>query len=163
MPVVIDATVGGLTANCYVTRAEADAYFESHISSAGWDAATNKDALLIHSSRLLDHYMDWNGVQYEDETLQYMQWPRSGVYDVDYDIIPTRVKEATYELANWMAANGTSVETADASKIRVGPFTIDLDTDAGYMLPPQISRLLTALGSPKNLPKNGVGQATLSR
>jgi len=161
----IDASVGTLTANSYVTIAEADAYFANHISSDSWDTYTQRSALLINASRLLDHYMDWNGTPVNNETIQSMGWPRYDVYDVDSDIIPQRVKNATFELANYIAGNsGISSDLAEVNKIKVGPITIDLDSEgSGYLLPPQISRILSNLGAPKTLPKNGVSVVSLTR
>lgn len=164
MPFVLDATVGTATANSYATLAEANTYFAGHFSSSAWDGASDQEVLLSYSSRLLDHFMDWNGVRVENEELQAMDWPRDEVYGVDVDIVPQRVKNAVFELANYLAANGTNVDLAEASKIKVGPISIDIDADgAGFLLPPQISRILSNLGSPKSLPKNGVAVAKLVR
>jgi hypothetical protein len=164
MAIVIDASVGTSTANSYVTMAEADDYFNSHIASQSWDSATNRKALLVHSSRNLDSFMTWYGDRLADETTQSMDWPRINVLNVDSDIVPQRLKNAVLELASFLALNGTSVDLAEASKIKVGPLTIDLDSDgAGYLLPPQISRILSSLGIPKSLPKNGVSVVALSR
>lgn len=164
MPFVLDATVGTATANSYVTLAEANTYFASHISSSSWDGASHQEVLLSHASRLLDHFMDWNGDRAEDETDQSMDWPRDEVYGVDNTIVPQRVKNATFELANYLALNGTNFDLAETTKIKVGPISIDLDADgSGFLLPPQISRILSNLGSPKALPKNGVAVVNLTR
>ena len=161
----LDASVGTLTANSYVTIAEADAYFLTHVTPSPYEDADDPDVLLIYASRTLDFYMDWNGERVADETVQSMEWPRYGVYDVDSDIIPQRVKNATLELANYLAVNsGVSSNLADVNRIKVGPITIDLDSEgSGFLLPPQISRILSKLGAPKTLPKNGVSVVSLVR
>ena len=164
MAFTLDATVGGASSNSYVTLAEANSYFASHISSSSWDAAQNQEVLLSHSSRLLDHYMDWLGEPMEDESLQSMGWPRSGLDEIFETNIPQRVKNAAFELANYLAANGTSVDEGDVTRIRVGPLSIDLQEDgSGHLLPPEITRLLTSLGSVKPLPKNGISTVSLTR
>lgn len=161
----VDASVGTLTANSYVTIAEADAYFANHIASTSYDAFTQRTSLLVNASRLLDHYMDWFGTAVADETVQAMSWPRDGVHDVDNDIVPQRVKNATFELANHIAGTGgVSADLAEVNKLKIGPISIDLDSEgSGYLLPPQISRILSNLGVAKGLPKNGVSVVSLVR
>ena len=145
--------------------AEANAYFLTHVNPIPYDDYPDQDIVLMDASRSLDFYMDWYGEAVANETIQAMGWPRVDVFDTPSDIIPQRVKNATFELANYIADNnGVIVELAEVNKIKVGPIAIDLDSEgSGYLLPPQISRILSNLGVPKSLPKNGVSVVALSR
>lgn len=162
--ITIDAGVGGLGPNSYLTKANADAYFDLHFTPNPFLEAQNPLILLTHSTRLLDFYMDWDGVRFQDETLQSLEWPRFDVLDVLTTIIPQRVKDAVCELASYLAVNGVSTDLAEVDKIRVGPITIDLDSDgSGFLLPPQVTRMLNHLGSAKALPKNSISTVALVR
>jgi hypothetical protein len=120
--------------------------------------------LLIYSTRLLDYYMDWDGVKVEDEVTQALEWPRFGVNDVLSTIIPTRLKNAVCELAMYIAINGTHEDLAEVDRIRVGPITLDFDSDgSGFLIPPTVSRMLNHLGVAKSLPKNGIASIALVR
>lgn len=160
----IDASIGGSASNSYLTVAEADTYFNGHIDASAWEKSTQKEELLIHATRLLDFYMDWDGDRIANETVQALDWPRYNVIDIPDNIIPVRVKNAVCELASYIQTKGSSFNLADASKIKVGPITIDIDADnSGFLLPPQISRILSKLGSPSTLPKNGISTVALTR
>lgn len=162
--ITLDASVGGLGPNSYLTEAEANAYFDLHFTPNPFLSATNPRVLLTHSTRLLDFYMDWDGVRKQDETLQSLDWPRWDVMDVLSTIIPIRVKDAVCELASYLAINGVSTDLAEINKIRVGPITLDLDSDgSGFLLPPQVTRMLNHLGSGKSLPKNSISTVALVR
>jgi hypothetical protein len=162
--VIIDATIGGLAPNSYITEAAANAYFDLHFTPNPFLKAQNPRVLLTHSTRLLDFYMDWDGVRFQDETLQSLDWPRYQVLDVLSDIIPQRVKDAVCELSSYLATNGVSTDLAEVNKIRVGPITLDLDSDgSGFLLPPQVTRMLNHLGSAKSLPKNSISTVALVR
>lgn len=100
----LNATVGAIDANSYVTRAEADAYFTDRMHSSAWTALGTevKDQLLITSSQMLDWYINWKGDK--TSTTQAMRWPRTGAIRpdgtvIDDDVIPPEVKVASYEQA----------------------------------------------------------------
>ena len=100
MAAVIDATVGGASANSYLTVAEADAYMETHPLFSNWDGATAQEQInaLIEGTRLLDDYFSWIGDIASDT--QALRWPRTNAEDPDgravaSDIIPDPVKRAT--------------------------------------------------------------------
>ena len=159
----LDSSVGTSTANSYVSVADADEYFSSHINSSLWDSQTNKSDLLIYATQLLDQYMDWDGIRVNDESQQALEWPRI-VEDYPNNVIPKRVVQATCELALYVAQNGKAFNLADVSRVKVGPITIDIDSDSsGFILPPQITRILLPVGSSKNLPKNGVNTVAIYR
>lgn len=131
MPVTIDATVGGVNANSYVTLAAAEAHFDERLNTGDWDGAANdeeKKKALIQATRRLDQ-IDWDGRKFEDD--QALQWPRSGTTDRDgwafeTDEIPPEIKRATYELALAMLAEDLLVDSGleGFERLAVGPLDI---------------------------------------
>lgn len=103
MALVLDATVGGATANAYADRPTADAYFDGRPDAAAWTSAivgTKEQALVAATSRLEQER--WKGMRVN--TAQRLQWPRVGTYDPDgyfypSTSIPRPVQEASFELA----------------------------------------------------------------
>ena len=100
----IDATVGGTSANAYLTVVEATAYFGDRLHNAEWTDATaaDQDSSIIWATSILDLVMDWNG-SINTQT-QALRWPRAGTWDKDERLysetaIPQIVKNATAELA----------------------------------------------------------------
>lgn len=85
MPVTLDATVGGASANSYVAVAAADEYLGAHPFAAAWralgasgDDLDTKHRALIHATRQLD------ALRYVGDmstTTQALQWPRRYVPD----------------------------------------------------------------------------------
>jgi len=103
---VIDATLGGASANSYVTLADADAYFETTPDSGTWTDKTNdqKNRALISATRWIDA-LSFYGARCG--TTQALKWPRED-YTVDgidlaCTLIPVGIKVATYELARALA------------------------------------------------------------
>jgi len=103
---VIDATLGGASANSYVTLADADAYFETTPDSATWDDKTNdqKNRALISATRWIDALSFYGDCCSETQALK---WPRED-YKVDgielaCTLIPVGIEVATYELARALA------------------------------------------------------------
>ena len=115
MPAVIDATIGGSSANSYVTLAEADAYAANQQWEATWLAFTDdqRNAALITATSWLQT-LDWSGTKCNpasDDVMlrQRLSWPRS---DVTCDgttaacsFIPYEVESAQVELAFQFAKN----------------------------------------------------------
>jgi hypothetical protein len=114
MAITIDATVGGAAANSYVTLAEMVSYMEGRLNSTSFDSATtdNQNRALAEATRELSA-LSWAGVRTDDT--QALAWPRDLVrnpddpnYDyIDSDVIPERIKRATYELAFQFLKAGT--------------------------------------------------------
>jgi hypothetical protein len=103
---VIDATLGGASANSYVTLADADAYFETTPDSGTWTDKTNdqKNRALISATRWIDA-LSFYGARCG--TTQALKWPRED-YTVDgidlaCTLIPVGIEIATYELARALA------------------------------------------------------------
>jgi hypothetical protein len=116
MPAAVDATVGGASANSYVTIAEADAYLVARLNAGAWETdatADEKIRAVIEATRELDR-LSWQGRR--ASTTQALAWPRYWVVDpdspsafnVDSTIIPQRVKDATCELALEFLRAGTT-------------------------------------------------------
>lgn len=158
------ADVGAPNANSYVTVAEADAYFDDTFGKPLWEPldADTKSLLVITASRTLDQYIKWIGWKTDPD--QGMEWPRSGT-DFDVDVIPTKVKYATYELAYYLVENnGISFASQSVDSVKVGPVAVDFTeyaTDAG--IPSFIENLLAELGSPILVGDRTVRMARLVR
>jgi hypothetical protein len=112
---VIDATLGGASANSYVTLADADAYFETTPDSTNWDDKTNdqKNRALISATRWIDALSFYGDRCSETQALK---WPREE-YKVDgielaCTLIPVGIEIATYELARALA-NDTDAITGN--------------------------------------------------
>jgi hypothetical protein len=112
---VIDATLGGASANSYVTLADADAYFETTPDSTNWDDKTNdqKNRALISATRWIDALSFYGDRCSETQALK---WPRED-YKVDgielaCTLIPVGIEIATYELARALA-NDTDAITGN--------------------------------------------------
>lgn len=106
MAAVIDATLGGASANSYVTLADADAYFETTPDSSTWTDKTNdqKNRALISATRWIDALSFYGD---RCSTTQALKWPRED-YTVDgidlaCTLIPVGIEVATYELARALA------------------------------------------------------------
>jgi hypothetical protein len=131
MALVVVATPGASDANSYLTRAEADTYFESRLHTDDWnDASTaTKDKAIVMATRLLDSMYDW--VQFPTDQTQALQWPRVGVVDfneleyIEDNVIPDRLKWATAELAMLLIAEDRTldydVESKGVSSFSAGP------------------------------------------
>jgi len=121
----IDSTVGGSSANSYVSSAEFASWAETRQPSTSYDDATADQRIraLISATRRLDQ-APWKGVRVTET--QALQWPRYGVekpdiaYSVldgpmfmestwyDTDEIPQRVKDAQMETAYQILAGNLS-------------------------------------------------------
>ena len=105
MAIVIDATVGGVSSNSYLTIARAGILAETMPHMEAWlhDADVNKPQLLVHATRLIDRY--FTPVGYKTADTQALMWPRKHVVDVSIGVllsdtvIPTFVEMATIEWA----------------------------------------------------------------
>lgn len=103
MAVVIDATPGGMSSNSYVTVEEATAYFNTRLGVTKWTGLTEDDkarALIMATIRLEQETWDF----FKTNLGQQLAWPRYSAIDfegnaISYTVIPSRIKEATFELA----------------------------------------------------------------
>lgn len=104
---VIDATVGGATANSFGTLTEANTYFDERPHSEVWvdgDEDLNA-AALIQATRIMSAAKPWTGTTADED--QALPWPRLGMvsltgFPIPETIIPLNLKYATFELAIWL-------------------------------------------------------------
>lgn len=110
------ATVGASTSNSYVTRLEADAYFQlgMHPNALKWhdQKYEAKDAYLIQATRMIDA-CPISGAKYDTDMTsgvpdQSLKFPRAQDYDDSTEYIPVDIKTATYEQAIWLVSMGIS-------------------------------------------------------
>ena len=132
MPATIDATLGGASANSYVTLAGADAYFETVPDSSTWTAKTTdqKNRALISATRWID-VLSFYGARCSET--QALKWPRED-YTVDgielaCTLIPEAIKTATYELARALANDtnaitGTTGTTGIPDEVELGELRV---------------------------------------
>lgn len=137
MPNIV-ATAGASTANSFASQSEADAYLDARLNASAWNDEDDDDQkvrALIEATRQLN-VMPWVGTRSTDT--QSLSWPRTdapnpdaaSIETVTYDgsIVPTRIKNATIELAlEFLRAGTTDVASADTTigiqEKTVGPLT----------------------------------------
>ncbi len=97
----------------------ADQYLAASISAEGtaWRAAdvTTKSRADISAVRWLDS-APWIGQK--TDPVQELSWPRTGIPDVDPDVIPDAVAFASFELASYLVADPDLRTTIKDPKVR---------------------------------------------
>lgn len=131
----LDATVGGATANSYLTLATANALLEGHLHTDVWfvHEATmlQREEALMWATSLLERLVQWSGTPATDT--QALAWPQTGQTDrfgrpVATTVIPQDVQQATawYALAllqeQYALAQGTPPTSVKSR--RMGDITI---------------------------------------
>jgi hypothetical protein len=172
MAVTLDATVGGASANVYVTVVEADAYLEARLNSSAWTGTEPKKIALVEATREVSLARYQGNVAADTQALT---WPRTGVVDPDAtssyteyasDVIPQRVKDATCELAlEFLKAGTTDIAALDSKQNviqkTVGPLSTTYSDPSqratGIARYPRVMKLLSPLLAV------GVGQVRLTR
>lgn len=170
----LDATLGGASANSYVTVAEADAYFATSFGRTPWGSASaaNKEIVLIESTRLLDLLVSWKG--YVKSDTQALRWPRTYVPNIDGrylesyisdSIVPKDVKNAVFELAYSLLSNGGfQASENELAKVKVGPVSIDFsDTVKSNGLPKMVRDMIARWGEYTVVSSNSVHTVGLLR
>lgn len=133
MSVTLDATVGGTSANSFVSLEDAESYFEGRPFASAWTAASEstREQALVFASRILNR-MKWagnKGSTTNTASTQALAWPRRWSPSLEYDAppdwvsayfvdtnveyyssltMPTPLKDATCELALEVLNAGTS-------------------------------------------------------
>lgn len=156
---MLDATVGGATANSYVTLSEATAYFNNRAFATAWENEEEKEDVLITATSVIDWYITWKGVRVTDT--QALDWPRAEVYNKigEYyaeDVIPQDVKTAIFEYALSSLSSDRTAEGAldGLSEVRAG--SLMLKTDDGIYnttpdtIPEKIWKILRGLTQRQN-------------
>jgi len=126
---VIDATVGGTTANSYVTTSEAQEYFSSRVHSVSWDTVDDEAVALISATNILEFYARFNGMK--ASVSQALAWPRLDAYDRDgfllsVNEIPKQIKYAVFEIAIASIEEDptTPHDMIGLSEVKVGPIKV---------------------------------------
>lgn len=154
------STVGASTSNSYVTRAEANAYFQldMHPNALKWHELEDevKDAYLIRATKMIDN-CPIAGAKYDTDTTsgvpdQALKFPRAQDYDDSTEFIPMEVKNATYEQALWLATTGVSdsreeMQARGVTSVSVGDVsetygTVRNTTDPAQRLCPEAKNIL---------------------
>lgn len=158
MPVpTLIATPGALNANSYCTVAEANTYHDERLFTDDWTGASadDKTKALIWATRQLDLLYAWAGYPTDERDVQALQWPRSGIVDVDGlstiddDVIPRELKWATAEFARQLiVANRTAdsdIETQGITSLSAGPISLSFkDTVRLKVVPDAVASLIPA-------------------
>jgi len=132
--------------NCYVSYADALAYFDTRIDSGAWLNADEEDRenSLVTATRILDQNQ-FIGVAISSN--QSLAWPRKEATTFDPRLgfwvtyteseYPGRLKTATYELAHHLLANENLLEqkTQTFEEISVGTITIKDSNNDVYRTP----------------------------
>ena len=155
----LDATIGGASANSYITVADADLYFTDRYSSDEWDALGDevKAKLLVTASLQLDWRVDWIGVKQTVE--QAMEWPRVDVAcmeplygTVEAPALPPILSKAVCELAVYLVEYGDPSALNDLDAIRLSRLSIDFNEDKKSgtdLVPDFLCAMLSSIGSCK--------------
>lgn len=135
MPLVLDAAVGGVGSNSFLTRAAAQAILDTVPNAGAWTGASSddvRDQALVHATSMLT-VLAYQGRKTYGE--QALAWPRSCVVDPDYGddayplnatTIPRRVQRATALLALEILRAGTKDVWGVDAKINVRSESIDV-------------------------------------
>lgn len=102
----LDATVGGVSSNSFLTVARADVIASEHPFADAWldlDATTEKPPRLIMASRLINYRLCFNLVP--ATATQALKFPVAGSA-----IIPIEIELATFELALMLAISNVTTE-----------------------------------------------------
>lgn len=171
MAATLVTTIGGASANSYVTLDEAETYLDTVLEADAWEAATapRRTRALLQAARRLQ---DENWIGERATSTQALAWPRFdaskpdssiGAYSYGYKMfggrrgevysvteIPERVKQAQIELAlayldGWGADDGA--DEADVSEASVDGLRLVFKSDnprAGQ-LPARAAKLISDL------------------
>ncbi len=152
------AILDSLTANSYVSRADADIYHEGRLNNTDWTGASDaqKEIALVYATTLLDAGYLWKG--FKSGFDQRLEWPRSNVIDdngfiLEHDAIPLQLNRATAELAYSLLKSDREAETsnpgsAGIEKLKIGPIELQFDSETILeRIPSNVTILLKGLGS----------------
>ena len=128
MAVTIIATVAGSTSNCYITAADADAYFADTLQEDEWQgyAVDDRARALIQATRQIEGLRLAGEPEDEDQALHF---PRVGDLDDDnsYYIIPA-VENACCEQALYLLDVRANPDLLDRERLQgQGVVSVSLD------------------------------------
>lgn len=188
MAATLDTTIGGASANSYVSRAEAQSYFDEHLYGSTWDDADedSQTRALIMATRLLDTRFEWYGAV--TDLTQKLLWPRIGVVKpgiaegqtvsgigmmygepfadtYDSDEIPDQIKWATCEYAlALLTSNRTAdsdLETYGVTSFTAGPVSFTFAGATAKPVPDAVAAYAARLGMERS--GGGAGAITMLR
>ncbi|WP_411953189.1 DnaT-like ssDNA-binding protein [Alkalibacillus sp. S2W] len=100
---MIDTTLQGKDANCYVSVEEADSHFTTHPLKDEWDKVTNKESYLVKATQNVDKCIFKSSKSLKSQSLKF---PRKIDKDENGEyFIPIEVKRATFEEALFLFLN----------------------------------------------------------
>jgi hypothetical protein len=151
MAITITATAGHASANSYITLADADTYHDGHPYASTWDdaSADQKNRALVTATRQLDIWFTWKGST--ATSTQALLWPRVGVfgpsgYEEASNAIPTRIEEATAELARQLLAEDRTADLdTDAkglTKLAVGSISMEFRASSSKPIPDVVAGMV---------------------
>lgn len=154
----IDATVGGASANSYATIAEGTTYHDTHLYADAWTQTYDdkRCRALQMATRLLDYWYDWHGSPVN--ATQALLWPRVAVigpngYEEASDAIPTRITDATIELARQLLeadrTADSTVETEGITGIKAGSVFVSFRAVASKPIPDAVKAIVAPYGKLK--------------
>lgn len=166
MPLTIDATAGGSSANSYCTLAEARAYYDSNYRATADDLFddTILTQLLVTATSLLDERFDWVGTVTSQS--QSLLWPRVGAvglngYSLASNAVPAKVKDATAEFARQLLATDLTadndLQTQDIQYLTVGSIQMKFGTPGSKVVPDAVFSKVKHLGRVRS--EGGYGTA----
>jgi len=146
----IDASVGGASANCLITQANATTYFNGRLSTDDWTNAStaDKDRALIMATVRLEQE-EYRGSKVT--TAQALKWPRYSTYNDNGDTyatddIPDVVDDACCEMALAILKDPTIMSDSGLegfTSVGVGPLSVQpRSSRKAGALPQQVIRLL---------------------
>ena len=176
---VVEDGTGVLNANGYCSVDFANTYNDQHPHGDAWVTfgTADKQRAIIMATRLLDEEVNWYGsptynlassVTNSNQTakVQYLRFPRSGMVDMDgYTLdhlsVPTFLKNATAELARYLASTDRTAEpdTQGFGSVKLGSLTVAIDK---YDNPPILPRSVKAIIQPYGTVRGG-GVAVVRR
>lgn len=179
MTLVIDATVGGLTSNAFVTEVEAIAFAATRLNLTGWTTVTGTSCTPTEIQALIEASRELSAMLYQGyrtNAAQALGWPRqmainpdatSSYYTLyDENLVPQRVKDATCELAiAFLAAGTTDIAGLDSTNGIIEK-TVDVLTTrwaAPSQRPQGLARFPRVLRQIAPLLAVGIGQSRLVR
>lgn len=151
MAIIIDATIGGLSSNSYITlsRSMDLAATLPHMDEWFTEVDINRAQLLTHATRMIDLHFVPKGRKANDS--QALWWPQSRIYYADTtvwipsEIIPSFVEYATLEWALALYQNPNPyAEIASGLRMLDTPsYRMEFTGDRQSIVPKIISDLLS--------------------
>ena len=153
MAFTFDSTPGSSTTNSYLSVEEANDYFGGRFGADKWSTFSNtqKQQLLATATKQLDTAV-FGGRR--SKQIQSLQWPRFGLTDTDGyaiedTVIPTKLKEATCEMAYWIWTEEdrllSDTEILQVDTYKVGPIDVQVNKER-IVFPPKVEEMIKSIG-----------------